>query len=165
MHWGAEVNRYRATRHLKGWMVAAAILTEIGGPFVTPVEALAATPANVEQTLVDRPGAEFLGSSSSSDKSREESHSEASPAAAEVPESETAVTDAEATNETATMESTDKPKKPDTPRPTSAKSKRPREASKPATESIDQWMPNKRLQRAIFYQLTHLSPVPDDDKT
>lgn len=169
MHWGAEVNRYQATRHVKSWMVTAIILTEIGGPLITPVKALAATPATVEQSAdksgVDRSEKELLGSASS-DRPNENSYSESKLPITEATEPATAVSDTVATNEAATStETVVKPKKPDTPKPDVAKSNRPREANKQVAESIDQWMPNKRLQRAIFYQLTHLIPVPDDDKT
>ncbi|WP_395322695.1 MucBP domain-containing protein [Levilactobacillus parabrevis] len=169
MHWGAEVNRYQATRHVKSWMVTAIILTEIGGPLITPVKALAATPATVEQSAdksgVDRSEKELLGSASS-DRPNENSYSESKLPITEATEPATAVSDTVATNEAATStETVVKPKKPDTPKPDVAKSNRPREANKQFAESIDQWMPNKRLQRAIFYQLTHLIPVPDDDKT
>ncbi|MFC6275138.1 MucBP domain-containing protein [Levilactobacillus tangyuanensis] len=172
MHWGAEVSRYRATRHIKSWMVAAVILTEIGGQLITPVAALAATPATVEQTPVEsesgRSGEGRLGSSAVSDGSREENRREPRPAA-EVTESATAESEAVATSEAATVEAVDTPRKPDEPKkpatPAATKPRQPREDDKRSTESIDQWMPNKRLQRAIFYQLTHLIPVPDDDKT
>ncbi|WP_125763773.1 MucBP domain-containing protein [Levilactobacillus mulengensis] len=165
MHWGAEVRRHQATRHIKSWMVTAVILTEIGGPLITPVRALAATPMTAEQAPGNRSGETPLGSSSSSDGLNEDSHSEARLPAAEVTAPTTAESDAGTTHETATTETVAKPKKPDTPKPATVEVDRPRKTSKPATESIDQWMPNKRLQRAIFYQLTHLIPVPDDDKT
>jgi len=165
MHWGAEVSRHQAPRHIKSWLVTAVILTEIGGPLITPVRALAATPMTTEQAPGNRSGEALLGSSSSADRLSGDSGSESNLPATEVTEPTTVESNAVATHETTTMETADKPKKPDTPKPATVGVDRPHEASKQATESIDQWMPNKRLQRAIFYQLTHLSPVPDDDKT
>lgn len=168
MHWGAGVSRYQATRHFKSWMVTAVILTEIGGPLITPVRALAAT-TTAEQASVGSDGdrsEEALLGSATSDSSREESQSEPKVPETEVTESVTAVSDAMATHETAaTPETEGKPEKSEAPKPAAAKVDRTREASQRAAESIDQWMPNKRLQRAIFYQLTHLIPIPDDDKT
>ncbi|WP_308440036.1 MucBP domain-containing protein [Levilactobacillus wangkuiensis] len=165
MHWGAEASRHQATRHIKSWMVTAVILTEIGGPLITPVRALAATPATAEQTLENRSGEALLGSSSSADRLSENSGSESRLPATEVTEPTTVESSTVATHETATTETGVKPKKPDTPKPAVVGVDRPRETSKQVAESIDQWMPNKRLQRAIFYQLIHLIPVPDDDKT
>ncbi|MFD1454874.1 MucBP domain-containing protein [Levilactobacillus lanxiensis] len=165
MHWGAEVSRHQATHHIKNWMVTVVILAEISGPLITPVRALAATPATAKQTLKNRSGEALLGSSSSSDRLSGDSGSESRLPTTEVTEPTTVESNAVATHETTTTETADKPKKPDTPKPATVGVDRPHEASKQATESIDQWMPNKRLQRAIFYQLTHLIPVPDDDKT
>ncbi|WP_125547135.1 MucBP domain-containing protein [Levilactobacillus lindianensis] len=169
MHWGAGVSRYQATRHFKSWMVTAVILTEIGGPLITPVRALAATTTAEQASVgsdVDRSGEALLGSASSTDSSSEESQSESKAPASGGTGSATAVSDAVATHETVTApEAGSKPEKSKVPKPATAKVDRPRATSRQATESIDQWMPNKRLQRAIFYQLTHLIPIPDDDKT
>ncbi|WP_261810055.1 MucBP domain-containing protein [Levilactobacillus humaensis] len=163
MYWGEKEGFKLTSNRGKGWLMTVAILSSLGSSAGAPLVGHAATSATtVQQESVSAAAGEAAtatdDTTASSESAATESAEDTTTAATEDPVDSSTEESSEA-DTTTDDSSAEKPSDP-----ADIQTEKPRQRKK-ESESIDQWMPNKRLQRAVLYQLQNLSPVPDDEPT
>lgn len=148
----------------KSWLITVAMLSSLGSSAMAPVAGYAATAVTtkdqrVEDSALTNQSVETTtGETESSTSSTSESTMTESSSSEEAPGE---VASDENTGEDSPEEATPVSEADDT---TTAQETAQRKATRDS-EPIDQWMPNKKLQEAVLYQLQHLEIKPSDAPT
>lgn len=158
MYWGEKEGFKLTSNRGKGWLMTVAILSSLGNSAGAPLVGHAATSATTVQQESASAASGAATTTASSEAVTAESAEDTVTTATEEPADSTTEESGEAdtTSDDSSVEKTSDPADVQTDKPRQRKKE---------SESIDQWMPNKRLQRAVLYQLQNLSPVPDDEPT